>query len=896
MTSKMKITQSNINAVTIMIFFLIVVLLGGSIFYMRLSIKSEQTVEERRTEFKQLGINLADASDYLTDEARKFAVTRDIIHLNKYWQEINKTKTRDNVILRLNELNAPEDELELLAEAKNKSDSLVNTERRSMRLVLDGLKIDESKMPLEVKSFDLSEEDRNLSADEKFEKAKDIMFDYKYDEDKKTIMNPIDKFQKTMNIRLENELNQAVKSTFRAEVLQIILAFIIIFAIGILLKLFYSQCTNPINNYTELLHDINFKSKNFRLIPQGSYELRLLAETFNEIYISLQEELLKRKNAEKTMKVAKEEAELANKAKSEFLANMSHEIRTPLNAIIGYEYILKSTVLDVKQKEYSDKIGISAKNLLGIINSILDFSKIEADKLILESACFDLRSQLNDIFSIVYFEVENKGLKMNLNIDDDVPQYLKGDIIRLKQVILNLISNGIKFTEKGSIDLNIQLQNKNKNYSYLKFSISDTGIGITEKQKEFLFDAFAQGDASTTRKYGGTGLGLAISKRIVELMGGEIYIESEYGKGATFIFTVKFEMPEKVIVMEKTDSNENNSVVFNNKKILLVEDNEINMNMTKEILGNLGFGVDIAASGEASVEMVKKNGYHAVLMDIQMPNMDGYEAARIIRGMKDKQTLPIIALSADAVEGAEDKATESGMNSYITKPLNPKKLIEILKQYINFDSRSYSIKENKSNKNIVIDIEAGIGRLGENRNKYKEILEMFIKNHSDDGEKLSRYILNEELEKAKLLVHSIKGVAGNIEAIRLKNICEKLEEVILSKEVEKINLLVIEFQNEIKEVINCYINSSLALFTEDRVGDKDVKIKNDSSDLTRLIDLLQSGDSEAKVFFQYCKGYLKSILMDDEYIALNDNISLYNFEDALGIIKKITHETKDNIK
>ena len=368
MNTKISIKQSTISTLILGIFFLIATLLGGSILYMNSSINAYNAAEKRRTEFKQLGMDLADASDYLTEEARKYAVTKDITHLNRYWEEINITKTRDNVISRLEELNSPPEEKALLAEAKKHSDDLVKTERHSMRLVLEGLGEAEADMVFEVASYDLSDEESRLTREEEFSKARDIMFDAQYDEDKKSIMGPIDKFQNVMNARLDAELEVAREGTRRAAILQLILAGIIIGAVALLIRILFTQINIPIKNYTELLHDISFNNTGFRLLPEGSYELRLLAKTFNDLYGSFQEELVKRRQAEETMKAAKDEAERANNAKSEFLANMSHEIRTPLNTITGYTYLLESTDLQPKQKEYADTINLAAKNLLGIIN------------------------------------------------------------------------------------------------------------------------------------------------------------------------------------------------------------------------------------------------------------------------------------------------------------------------------------------------------------------------------------------------------------------------------------------------------------------------------------------------------------------------------------------------
>jgi signal transduction histidine kinase/CheY-like chemotaxis protein/HPt (histidine-containing phosphotransfer) domain-containing protein len=911
--SKWAVRQSTISGIILAIFFFIAVMLGWSILYMNSSIKAEQNAEKRRTEFKQLGINLANASDYLTDEARKFAVTREIKHLQRYWEEINVTRTRDKVISRLQELESPKEELELLAEAKKYSDALVETERRSMRLAMEALGENESNMVPEIATFKLSNEDKELNRDNKLIKAIQIMNDVRYDGDKKNIMEPIAKFQRTMNSRLEAELESARKGTTRATVLQAVLAFVIILAIAILIRMLFMQVTFPIRNYTLMLRDFSFDNEGFSLTPQGTMELRMLAKNFNDLYESFRGELVRRRSAEETMKTAKDEADYANKAKSEFLANMSHEIRTPLNSVIGYQYLLKNTRLLPKQMEYSENIGMAAKNLLDIINEILDFSKIEAGRMVLDEVDFNLDSMLKELCIIVGMEAKRKGIDLEFHINPDVPRFLRGDITRLKQIILNLLSNGIKFTHEGSIFIGVELYEKEKNHVFIKFHVTDTGIGISDEQKKSLFQVFTQGDASTSRKYGGTGLGLAICKRIVELMRGEISVESQVGIGSRFSFTVKLEIVDSISQSNEGINPKITAELFKNKRILLVEDSAINLQMTKEILENIGIETDTADSGPEAIRMVGRNKYEAVLMDIRMPGMDGYEATKRIRESEGKASVPIVALTADAVEGVAQKAREAGMDGYLTKPLEPIKLLEILTGIMvdgekEHNEGHYSYKTNKddinndnTSKNNIskynsVDFEGAIKRIGGKEYKYIGILKNFIENHNEDEIKIKDLISSGKIQELKEFVHTLKGSAANIGALSLKDKLVNLENELFNGNEDEVQSIVSDFKIEIKGIYEWaaqYIESfdTRACRSKEEMGRID--LADIREDLDMLHKLLDMGDSDAKSLFEKRMGYLSNILEMEDYNELRKQIISYSFQEAAVSVDRIIDRIED---
>ncbi len=889
MNSKAGIKQSTMSMLILGAFFLVAILLGASIAYMNSSIRSEQTAEKRRMEFYKLGVSLANASDYLTNEARKYAVTTDVVHLKNFWEEINVTKTRDKVISKLKELQSPDEELMLLAQAKMNSDALVETEKLSMRMVMEALGCSGIEKFPEVAAYRLNSEDLKLSSADKLAKAREIVLDEDYDAYKKTIMDPIDKFQSIMNARLDAELENARNGTERAAVIQILLAVIIICVVAVSVRIIFKQITYPIKNYTESLKDFSFKKENFILVPSGTMEIRMLADSFNELYDSFQRELVRRKQAEETMKAAKEEAELANNAKSEFLANMSHEIRTPLNTITGYTFLLQNAELSTGQKEYAERIGMAANNLLGIINEILDFSKIEAGMMVLESVEFDLEATLMELCAMISIEAKRKGVELDYKVNRDVPRYLMGDITRLKQVLLNLLSNSIKFTDYGSINILVEKVEKKDKTVKLRFHVSDTGIGISKEQKERLFEVFTQGDASTSRKYGGTGLGLAICKRIVRLMGGEIDVESESGKGSTFSFTSIFTIAGNIPVEWKEDKHEHFHGQFKNKKVLLVEDNAVNLQMTREILLKMGFDADVADSGFKAVEKVKQMYYDVILMDIRMPGMDGYEAARRIRALHGRKSIPVIALSADAVEGVGMKVKKSGMNGYLTKPLNPLKLIEVLKDIMkldhhdNFEMNIESIKPDRT----CLNYEDGIKAIGGQREKYRRILLQFAANHCNDVEKLKLYADSGDFEKAKMLAHTIKGIAGNIKANKLWYESLRLEEAIEGRDTAQIKTAIYNFGTALTEACQYSSCISETVLKPGTISEKKEGNINIRDILQMIYDLLRDGDSEANDLFEVYADDVGKGLEDSEFRGLQSKISNYEYEDAAADLNRI---------
>lgn len=402
-----------------------------------------------------------------------------------------------------------------------------------------------------------------------------------------------------------------------------------------------------------------------------------------ERIVGVTQDITEKMRHEHHLQNAKEMAESAARAKSSFLANMSHEIRTPINAIVGMNYLLDKTELNDRQKDYNNKIRLSSEQLLRIVTDILDFSKIEAGKLRLEAIPFNLRTVINNIHDIYSNQSSQKQLQFDIVIDQQIPNQLVGDPLRLGQILMNLVHNAIKFTEQGGIRLNVRLLRRKERSCRLQFSVTDSGIGLTESQIEELFNPFTQADSSTTRVYGGTGLGLTISQQLAQLMGGQILVESRINIGSNFSFELMYPIFSPDI--PPSDAAGEEETFFNGTRILVVEDNIINQLLTKEILETSGAIVDVAENGKEACDILDKIGYDAfelILMDIQMPIMDGVTATKKIREKVGNDTLPIIALTADITEETKEKVKEIGMQDYISKPIDVKSMLTTIKELI----------------------------------------------------------------------------------------------------------------------------------------------------------------------------------------------------------------------
>jgi len=451
--------------------------------------------------------------------------------------------------------------------------------------------------------------------------------------------------------------------------------------------IFVSALSNPANKVKAFeTGGVDYITKPFNMaeiVARANVHLKLKSSQ-EECYKTnqrLMEQIEERAKLEEELRHAKEIAESSTKSKSDFLANMSHEIRTPMNGIIGTTSLLKSTNLDDTQLDYVNIIDFSANNLLAIINDILDISKIEAGQITLESIDFNLHNVVNETIKLLTSKAIEKGIELSATIDESVPLFAKGDPVRLKQIVINLTNNAIKFTKYGFVKIEVEtIEQESKIRKYL-FKIIDTGVGIHENAREKIFKDYVQADNSTSRKFGGTGLGLPISKKLIEMMNGEIGLESEVGKGSTFWFTLTLDIGKEP-PYELVDEH---AVTVNGDfklSILIAEDNLVNQKVAIATLKKLGHKLEIAENGKIACDMHRLNHYDVILMDVQMPVMDGIESTKCIRNFEREESpdkkVKIIAMTANAMKEDRQKCLDAGMDDYISKPFKAVELSRIL--------------------------------------------------------------------------------------------------------------------------------------------------------------------------------------------------------------------------
>jgi signal transduction histidine kinase/CheY-like chemotaxis protein len=804
--------------------------------------------------------------------------------------------------------------------------------------------------------------------------------------------------------------------------------------------------------YSELLegkHDTDEYEQRFIrrdgriVIADGSFSVIRNTAGNPQYLLNMTQDITDRKQAEAELLAAKEEAVTATKAKSDFLANMSHEIRTPMNAVLGMTHLALKTELTAKQRDYLTKTKVAAQALLGIINDILDFSKIEAGKLDLENTEFRLDHVLEDLSSVVSQKAHDKNLEFLIASSKTLPPNLVGDPLRLGQILINLVNNAVKFTERGEVLVTAALEEQLADRVKVRFSVRDSGIGMTPEQSAKLFQAFSQADTSTTRKYGGTGLGLSISKRLVEMMEGTIWAESEPGAGSTFHFTAWFGIgsedrrkrfipdlagiralvvddnaqarevltetlrvfalradsvssgedavreiaaadsldPYRLVLMDwhmpgmdglqasriikrndrlhhipkivmvtsfgqgdvRTQAEEigvdsyllkpvNQSLLYDTLvdlfgfagredhrsrekkdestvhdatgiRVLVVEDNEINQQVATELLESAGAIVTVANHGGEAVKILTDGDqdpvFDVVFMDLQMPEMDGFTASKLLRSDPRLQKIPIIAMTAHALVEERERCLDAGMNDHVSKPIDPDNLFSTLMRWAKplpwqvVESQASLIPINAADEVVLpeiagINLANGLKRVAGNRRLYRDLLGQFAAKQGDAGAQISAALESGDIKLAERIAHTVKGVAGNIGITEVQSAAQKLEKALHDGEGKVLALLVAFaslMSTQVHAIENALRDSATARREEALASPFNAEAAADA--IARLRTLLEASDGDAEDSFRSLQDSVAGFVEKTHLDGLSASINDFDFDAALVKLDEI---------
>ena len=607
-------------------------------------------------------------------------------------------------------------------------------------------------------------------------------------------------------------------------------------------------------------------------------------------------------------------AESASAAKSAFLANMSHEIRTPMNAVMGMTLLALRADPPPKVRDYLQKIQSSGRHLLGVINDILDISKLEAGKVALEQVVFDLEQMLDDVAAVISEKAASKGLKLVIEVANDIPMQLMGDPLRLEQVLINLAGNAVKFTARGEIAISVSLQERRPRRVMLHFAVRDTGIGLSQQQRELLFQSFQQADNSITRKYGGSGLGLSISKRLVELMGGRIGLDSRPGIGSTFWFTACLGLGHAnssqqgvKIELNGTQTPSTNhpavqalspAVELRGARVLLVEDNELNQEVATEFLNAIGLQVELAENGAIALHKIQHQPYDIVLMDMQMPVMDGLSATRAIRKLPGLQQLPILAMTANAMAIDRERCFEAGMNDHIAKPIDPEQLLAKLRHWIKPSARPVADvatghatarrqpapdADDPCWKALAqvdgLDSRLGLRQAGGRKPLYLSLLTKFVTDQANAPDQLAQAIARSDWDLAERTAHTLKGVAAQVGALTLSDAAQRLEQAVRERqpasELEPLS------DSAVHQLVQLSQAIAACLPRPDKACPAETVDAGQWPPLrARLLGLLEVCDTECLQLFEQHAGQIRAALGPVRYEAVAQAVRDFDFAAA----------------
>ncbi|CAK0775473.1 two-component system, sensor histidine kinase and response regulator [Gammaproteobacteria bacterium] len=606
-----------------------------------------------------------------------------------------------------------------------------------------------------------------------------------------------------------------------------------------------------------------------------------------------------------------EEAEAATRAKSAFLANMSHEIRTPMNAILGLTHLLRRGVIEADHLDKLDKITAATHHLLSIINGILDLSKIEAGRFQLEVIDFSVDDILEKISTMISPRLRDKGLNFFIEIKD-LPNWLYGDPTRLSQILLNYLDNAVKFTERGKVTLRALVTESMENNLWVRFEVEDTGIGIEPGKCSQIFSAFEQADSSITRRYGGTGLGLAINRRLAALMGGEAGVDSSLGQGSTFWFTARLRQGTIQSREITLDAEQILSQEYRDARILVVEDNLINQEVVRELLKGVGLQVDVAEDGAKAIEKARMQSYDCILMDVQMPIMNGLAATNIIRALPGREHIPILAMSANVFAEDRQQCLAAGMDDFVAKPVVPEALFASLARWLrngkvdvsspvpmsktknnlntkhNYSpdtvtfSTKYSILPAALNEiaglNTALGLKTQHGRI----NDYIRLLHRFSHYHRDDMVRLKEILIRGDRKEAQYVAHTLKGVAGNLGAISLRMKAQQLEESlrrgVSPTEIESLRTMV---EKELTDLVTAIL--AIPIMPS---ADSEVTLEQAQKLFDQLERFLVTNDYVGRTFLQENVSRLSAVL-GEKAMELERLVERFDYDAALALVRNI---------